>query len=212
MMKPGRLLASAAVAGLLAFAAAPANAVTTATCTEAGIQNNLLANGGCQVGEGTSGNVDGLVNDEDFFGTLDWTNVGKEDSGVFGGDGLFGTYNLNFVGDLLAGDWFINGDIWLDYADVMIVLKDGNSAEPGAFIGYLLVSADVDGTYTSPFCNIVTNTCTGGDIKDISFGGLYARGDGPPEGPPEIPLPAALPIFLITLGGAALFARRRRPA
>ncbi len=200
MMKPGRLLASAAIAGLLAFAAAPANAV--ATCAEAGIENDLLANAGCQVGEASPPINADAVNLEMFFGFDDWEALGK-DEGFPDNAGEFGTYELDFEGTALSGTWSLDGDVWEDFLNVMIILKDGAMADPGGWVGYLLVRADTSGTYSSPFCNIATSNCTGSNIKDISFGELYGS---------LIPLPAALPMFLLALGSLGFVARRRRQA
>jgi hypothetical protein len=86
-------------------------------------------------------------------------------------------------------------------------------------IGNLLASFDlsVDAPISTPggfnafaFRGLVSDTA---DIKTIRFGGSYILLAGSPDGSvpvSPIPVPAALPLMLLALGGLGVVARRRR--
>jgi hypothetical protein len=206
LMKPGRLLVSAAFAGLLAFAATPASAVST-VCDLSGsppLSNAFIATGidvyaSCEVGDPSArGGNDSAdqVNLDTMFGLSDWVNLGR----VEGGSGTGGILTNFDSGGMLSGTWSFASSVWAGFANIMLVLKDGNAPTtiPNSYVGYLLVFGDFDGLWQSPFTN-----SNGTTQKQLSHMTAYGS---------VIPLPAALPMFLLALGGLGFVGRRRRQA
>jgi len=180
------------------LAAAPSHAATSA-CSNfspdvTGFVSNISA---CEISDTVNNdNPSAAFLAEGWFGITDWTFVAKDDDPVDGtideGSGL--VISVNAVPDALpcAGLWSITGyDSSLNY---MLVRKGGTSADPSPLVTYLVSAGS--GAYMTPF--IIPGTTTAKAISHIS---LYVT---------AIPLPAALPLFLVALGGLGLVARRRR--
>src|SRR5262245_50993693 len=151
--------------GLMAGTSLQALAVP-ATCQSLGIQNNVSANAGCQIGTTNNDGIGGgnlRVNADQMFGFNDW---------IFGEKAFETEQNidagLGTLGTKQSGYWFIDDSIWDVYSDVMIVLKGGNAATPDKYVGYLLVDGQDWGTYLSPFMN-------GTRRRDISHISIYLR-------------------------------------
>lgn len=211
-MNPGRVLAAGLLCAGLGFVL-PANGTTTGSF-ECVFTDNLFIEDGidtasyteCETGAPQHNDSVTQVNADMMFGFGDWTDIGRVDFGD-DADGSDGALTVTDTGAtaLFSGTWSIlESATWDLYSEIMLVLKDGNSAIPNSYIGYLLLTGDLLGDWQSPYTN-----ADGTTQKNASHFNIYGRGI--PEIPeiPEIPLPAALPIFLLTLAGAALFARRR---
>ena len=175
-----------------------APSVSDASCISLGIENNVLANAGCELG---TTNNDFLssplqVNKDSMFGFSDWVFAEKvledpeEDIDI----------GLALTGDEISGTWSIN-DVWATYSHVMLVFKGGGgNIVPSDYVGYLLVNGDTSGTYSTPFSNAIN-----GNPADISHVSGYVRVKPPGE---VIPEPASITLVGLLLG--ALVLRRRR--
>jgi hypothetical protein len=165
--------------------------VSNASCISLGIENNVLANAGCELG--TTGN-DFLssplqVNQDAMFGFTDWTFAEKvldaeEDIDI----------GLMLTGNTLSGSWSIN-NVWSSYSHVMLVFKSGGgNISPPLYVGYLLVNGDTTGSYVTPFVN-----SNSGGPADISHVSAYVR---------PMPEPSSIVLLGITLAIAGVFRRR----
>jgi hypothetical protein len=176
--------------GLMAGASLQALAVP-ATCQSLGIQNNVSANAGCQIGT-TNNDSASRVNADLMFGYSDW---------IFGEKAFENEQNIDTglwtFGSKQAGYWFIDDSIWDVYSDVMLVLKGPNSGAPTTYVSYLLVEGQDWGSYLSPFMN-------GRNRKDISHISIYLR-----QGANAVAEPATLALIGLGLVGLAYLRRRR---
>ena len=182
----------ATVALILAWAA-PAQAVP---CPATAV-NEVTANAGCALGSTNNDSVS-QVNADSMFGFSDWLFAQKDDD-LDGIDSTTIDIGLSLIGDTLSGTWSIN-DIWSLYSDVMLVFKEGNGI-PDTYVGYLLVSGDTAGLYSSPFINPAN-----GNLKNISHVTAYVRGDGDMM----VPEPGTLALLGIGLFGMGLASRRKK--
>jgi hypothetical protein len=177
--------------GLLAGTSLQALAVP-ATCQSLGIQNNVSANAGCQIGSTNNDKIaPPQVNADQMFGHSDWIFGEKSD-----GDQNIDV-GLEIFGTAMSGIWFIDDSIWDIYSDVMIVLKGGAAQKPGQYVGYLLQEGQDWGTYLSPFMN-------GSRRTNISHISIYLRG-----GANAVAEPATLALLGLGLVGIAYLRRRR---
>jgi hypothetical protein len=181
------------LAALLAGASAQVLALP-ATCASLGIENNVAANAGCQIGT-TNNDTNGgslRVNADSMFGFTDWIFAEKAFESEQSID-----VDLFVFGNAKGGFWFINDDVWDTYSDVMLVLKGGNgSTNLTSYVGYLLESGQDSGSYLSPFMN-------GRNRKDISHISVYLRGAS------AVAEPTTLVLVGIGLVGIAGLRRRR---
>jgi hypothetical protein len=181
------LLASAVGLSLLAVAA-----TGNASCISLGIENNLVANAGCELGTtNNDSQSDPLqVNLDTMFGYDDWLFAEK----VLEDPEQVIDIGLTLTGDAESGSWSIN-DVWDSYSDIMLVFKGGGgNIEPSVYVGYLLVNGDISGSYTTPFVN-----GNNGNPTDISHVSAYLR---------HMPEPSSFVLVGISLVGLAAMRRR----
>ena len=153
---------------------------------------------GCEISSENQDNVNPplVVNlDGGFFDTDTWEFEGKLDSsGTLAGpeaeQGQDGSYDLTSYFEGLVGD-------------VLLVFKDGRGT---TLVGYLLSTADLAGTWTTPFTcpPFEGNNGCNGFPKDVSHISVYSNVVA------AIPLPAAGLLLLGALGGLGLVRRRRK--
>ena len=171
-----------------------ATSISNASCISLGIENKVLANAGCELGETNNDFLhDPLqVNKDSMFGYTDWHFAEKvlEDPEEYIDIGLV------LTGGVQNGTWSIN-DVWDTYSHVMLVFKGGGgNIEPSKYVGYLLVNGDTSGTYMTPFSNL-----NNGNPTDISHVSGYVRVKPPGE---EIPEPASIALVGLLLGAIAI--------
>jgi hypothetical protein len=170
-----------------------APSISNASCISLGIENNVLANAGCELGSTNNDFLNPLqVNLDSMFGFSDWIFAEKvledpeEDIDI----------GLVLTGNEQSGTWSIN-DVWDTYSHVMLVFKGGGgNIEPSEYVGYLLVNGDTSGTYMTPFSNL-----NNGNPTDISHVSGYVRVKPPGE---IIPEPASISLVGLLLGALAL--------
>jgi hypothetical protein len=166
----------------------------SASCISLGIENNLVANAGCELG--TTNNdflSDPLqVNKDAMFGYTDWLFAEK----VLEDPEQDIDIGLVITGDEQGGTWSID-DVWGSYSHIMLVLKGGAGIiEPPVYVGYLLVNGDTSGSYTTPFA--IGNN---GNPTDISHISAYVR---------LVPEPTSIVLVGFSLVGFAAMRRRSR--
>ena len=200
----GTIISGSMITGAVALFAAsmflgtPASAVV-ANCDTISpdVTGTVVANSGCQFSDfGPNQHTVTDINNEAFFGMSNW--VAKTSQGGLTGTGTDIDLSVTFTDPNDAGTWSIlNFDSNLDY---LLVFKDGNNKTPSSLIGYLIET--MSGSFGNPFYNCNPQGCSIAPdaISNIT---LFAK-------PAPIPLPAALPLFLVALAGTGLIARRRK--
>jgi hypothetical protein len=192
------IIAAAAIGVVALFGGAQAATIPCVAAVSAALSTNI----GCEVS--TNADQDSIggplgtiitVNSEEFFGTDDWTYVGKNNVGGSSEGANPPTLAGLDVGQ--DGTMGISASLWSTSGEVMAIFKSGS----GTFItGFLLKTGDTSFGYSSPFF------VAGKDDKDISHVTLYARG-APVS---VVPLPAAGWMLIAGLGGLAAMRRRRK--
>ena len=140
----------------------------------------------------------GTVNSEVFFGFDDWEYLNKYDvdEDKYDQGSAYGwTVGL---GTPTTGTWSFDPSVWVDFSDVMIVLKNGGNEMPDTsdkifFSGYLLNDGVTSGTWDS-------------GAKALSHATLYARGGGSEP----VPEPATMLLFGTGLVGLVGFRVRKK--
>lgn len=184
----------------LAILAGSAAAIADAqTCASLGIENNVTANAGCQLGTTNNDFLNPLqVNLDNMFGFNDWIFAEKviEDPEQVINIGLLLDGGAN-PDDIGPGTWSIN-NIWGSYQNVMLVFKGGGgNIVPTKYVGYLLVNGDTSGSYFTPFEN-----GNNGNPAEISHVSAYVR----------VPEPTSALLLVAGLGliGATSVRRGKR--
>jgi hypothetical protein len=199
-VKMKKYFQTAAIAGVVAFAAGAASAGTVCSVS---IANNVMPSSGCEVGSTNNDNpLPGQVNADVMFGYTDWVYLAKDNDLNGTDEGPFPA-SLTVSGGLQSGTWTINNPFFDDIFDYMIVLKGGvgNNTQPN-YVGWLVTAQT--GSYTTPFFNAMGGGA--GNPKDISHLTLYARGTPQPS---PVPVPAAA-LLLLTGAGALGGLRMKR--
>jgi hypothetical protein len=203
-MKPGKLLATALFGAAVGFFQ-PASAITLTfdPVPIDGVQVDSTATVGCSGGPTCKGFIDG--GDQNVAPS----HIGTED------ENFAWLYNLGNSGtstettamNTIAGQSFLDSDLTsLSFDSLSGIFKFFTTAE------YFLIKIGGGQTEKQDTAffhvlggGLVTVLYNPGSITGLShvsaFGGRI-----------EIPLPAALPMFLLMLGGTALVARRRKQA
>ena len=183
--------------------AGAASAATYSSCVGTGfdVSDNVPDALDCEISDATQDNVNPplVVNESGGFFDIDtWEFEGKIGEGNMAaagdGTGQSGDYDLTSFFDGLIGD-------------ILLVFKDGNNT---TLVGYLLSTADLAGSWTTPFtCPPFTSNQGGcnGFPKDVSHISVYSN-----VAPSVIPLPAAGLLLVGALGALGLAKRRRRAA
>jgi hypothetical protein len=138
------------------------------------------------------------VNSEAFFGSADWTYLEKDDP----------------AGNGQTGTWSLSNNEWSNYANIMLIFKDGKGT---TLLGFLLTPSYISGDWDSPFTSAeFTGLCPNVNdancdkVKDVSHITYYGRGTptGGEEPPPtNVAEPSALLLMLLGVFGLAM-ARR----
>ena len=155
---------------------------------------SLTTSTACEVYTGNDKNLVGPGStDAQPFGISDWTLAWSSDDGQVANQPDFGLAG-DFVGT--DGTWSVNS--FLNYSQIMIVLKAGPD-----FASYLIDVASTSGLWTTD--GVLENTNgTPFAVSHISF--YFA---GTPSTAP-VPLPAALPLFLSGIAAAAYGRRKKK--
>jgi hypothetical protein len=185
------ILSLSLAAGLAAFAAAPASAVTCGTgMTAVGydlIQDFTALSGVCSAGTGALGNdTPTNVNSLAPGGIDTWVLGDKSDGG--------GDQNVTFDDPVPASGqttWAVLNPN--NYPFLLVTLKQGNS-----YAAYVL---DV----TLALVGVWDTSGPGGSENDLSHASVFYSGD-----PAPIPVPAAGLLLASALGGIAALRRRQR--
>ncbi len=160
------------------------------------IEGYVGTNSGCEIGSVNDAS-ETQVNSDTMFDESTW--VFDSDTDDLGTLLDPDTLQLVLAGDDKSGEWSIIDTAWTTYDSILLTFSDSNGV-PDSYVGYLLTSADgTSGTYTSPFFNVKN-----GKVKPIGEISAYVYTVA------HAPLPAALPMFLATLGGLFWVGRRRR--
>lgn len=199
-------------AGLVAFTAPQASAITFTNCgTTAGpsgvqLVDKVTNTSACAFSDENNDQVPGggatfdVNKDGGIFGG-GWSLIGKDAESLdftpvgSGGSSTFGTFDISSV---------IGGSTLID-TDFMLVFKSGRSSAPtdGGFVGYLL--SELTGSWTSQFENP-----NNGGLKAMSHISLYKRGKECTKdcNPTDVPEPG-LAIGLGAMALGAIKARKR---
>jgi hypothetical protein len=192
-----------AAAAAVVMSAGVAQAATVGCTPE--IAGKVTVNIGCEVSLTADQDFLNLgaphfltVNEENFFGTVDWSFIGKHD---FDGGAAEGTAPVIGLGsNAQVGTFSIDAGLWDLFGEVMAIFKSGNET---FLTGYLLNTGDTEFDYASMFLQFDKDGKPK-DPKDISHISLYGRGD-----PSPVPVPAAGLLLIGALGGLAALRRRK---
>jgi hypothetical protein len=130
------------------------------------------------------------VNSEAFFGNTDWVFLKKNDP----------------AGNGQTGTWALTNNEWGNYANIMLIFKDGNDT---TLLGFLLTPTYTSGDWDSPFTayefpNLCQHHAAHGNkpayddcskIKDVSHISYYGRGTVMRVSEPASVLLIALGLF-----------------
>lgn len=195
-MRSKIIAAIALAAGAVLFAQPASAAVVNCASGSPDVSGSVTPNAGCQFSNSATNDAPRptVVNTEMFFGHDDWI-WDATDNDVNGVDEGTNSLGLVLTGDTQSGTWSLTGLSSLAGLEVMLIFKDGTTANPAPLIGYLIDA--VSGSYTSPFFG------DRGQVKDISHVTVYYR---------VVPIPGALWLMGAGLAGLSLAGRRRKRA
>jgi hypothetical protein len=198
-----RVLATTFAAGV--FTLLPGSARADGIACPPAYSGGVSPSTACQVGGAHNDFLNPLqVNEDSLFGFDDWVFAGK----AVGASSDAPTVDIGFgaTGTGLAGDWFVNDDIWTDLgvSHLMLVMKGGTPHQPGGFLAYLIETGATDGTYVSPFVNL--NNPNAG-LTGISHISAYVRLQET-----DVPEPASTALLGFGLTAAGAWLRRKRRA
>ncbi len=139
------------------------------------------------------------VNSEAFFGQTDWLFLKKDDPLANG----------------QTGTWSLNNNEWDDYANIMLIFKDGNGT---TLLGFILTATYTSGDWDSPFTayefpNLCVHHAAHGNkpayddcskIKDVSHISYYGRGTVM-----RVSEPASFLLMTLGIFGLAVIRRQK---